>query len=72
MRIKVQTCGIWHSDSLVKKGHWPSLQFPRAPGHVRGFQLGTKRTRSAVKSTQSNIRYWGISLTSSFPKSSGG
>ena len=33
MRIKVQACGICHSDSLVKEGHWPGLQYPRVPGH---------------------------------------
>lgn len=33
IRIKVQACGICHSDSLVKEGLWPGLQFPRVPGH---------------------------------------
>ena len=33
VRIKVQACGICHSDSLVKEGLWPGLQFPRVPGH---------------------------------------
>ena len=33
LRIKVQACGICHSDSLVKEGHWPGLQYPRVPGH---------------------------------------
>src|SRR5438445_3042437 len=33
VRIKVQACGICHSDSLVKEGHWPGIQYPRAPGH---------------------------------------
>lgn len=33
VRIKVQACGICHSDSLVKDGLWPGLQFPRVPGH---------------------------------------
>ncbi len=33
VRIKVQACGICHSDSIVKEGHWPGLQFPRVPGH---------------------------------------
>jgi D-arabinose 1-dehydrogenase-like Zn-dependent alcohol dehydrogenase len=33
VRIKVQACGICHSDSLVKDGHWPGLQYPRVPGH---------------------------------------
>jgi len=33
VRIKIQACGICHSDSLVKEGHWPGLQYPRVPGH---------------------------------------
>ena len=33
VRIRVQACGICHSDSLVKEGHWPGLQYPRVPGH---------------------------------------
>lgn len=33
VRIKVQACGICHSDSLTKEGLWPGLQFPRVPGH---------------------------------------
>ncbi len=33
VRIKVQACGICHSDSLIKEGRWPGLQYPRVPGH---------------------------------------
>ncbi len=33
VRIKVAACGICHSDSLVKEGLWPGLQYPRVPGH---------------------------------------
>jgi len=33
VRIKVDAYGICHSDSLVKEGHWPGLQYPRVPGH---------------------------------------
>jgi len=33
VRIKVQACGICHSDSLVKDGTWPGIQYPRVPGH---------------------------------------
>jgi D-arabinose 1-dehydrogenase-like Zn-dependent alcohol dehydrogenase len=33
VRIKVHACGICHSDSLVKEGLWPELQYPRVPGH---------------------------------------
>lgn len=33
VRIKVQACGICHSDVLVKDGAWPGIQYPRVPGH---------------------------------------
>jgi D-arabinose 1-dehydrogenase-like Zn-dependent alcohol dehydrogenase len=33
VRVKVQACGICHSDSLVKEGHWPGITYPRIPGH---------------------------------------
>jgi D-arabinose 1-dehydrogenase-like Zn-dependent alcohol dehydrogenase len=33
VRIKVQACGICHSDVLTKDGLWAGLQYPRVPGH---------------------------------------
>ncbi len=33
VRVKVEACGICHSDSLIKEGLWPGLQYPRVPGH---------------------------------------
>src|SRR5579883_753780 len=33
VRIKVQACGVCHSDVLTKQGLWPGIQYPRAPGH---------------------------------------
>src|ERR1700680_4256124 len=33
VRIKVQACGICHSDMLTKEGAWPGIQYPRVPGH---------------------------------------
>jgi D-arabinose 1-dehydrogenase-like Zn-dependent alcohol dehydrogenase len=33
VRVKVEACGICHSDVLVKDGLWPGLQYPRVPGH---------------------------------------
>jgi D-arabinose 1-dehydrogenase-like Zn-dependent alcohol dehydrogenase len=33
VRIKVQACGICHSDLFVKEGYWPGLQYPRVTGH---------------------------------------
>jgi propanol-preferring alcohol dehydrogenase len=33
VRIKVEACGICHSDALVKNAVYPGLQLPRVPGH---------------------------------------
>jgi D-arabinose 1-dehydrogenase-like Zn-dependent alcohol dehydrogenase len=33
VRIKVQACGVCHSDSMVKQGLFPNIQYPRVPGH---------------------------------------
>ncbi len=33
VRIKVQACGVCHSDVLTKEGSWPGIQYPRVPGH---------------------------------------
>src|SRR6202162_1763359 len=43
VRIKVQACGVCHSDVLTKEGLWPGIQYPRVPGHeIAGIidQLG--------------------------------
>jgi len=54
VRIKVQACGICYSDSLVKEGTWPGVEYPRVPGHevagviealgegVAGWQTGQR------------------------------
>ncbi len=33
VRIRVQACGICHSDSFTKNGSWPGIIYPRSPGH---------------------------------------
>jgi D-arabinose 1-dehydrogenase-like Zn-dependent alcohol dehydrogenase len=33
VRLKVEACGICHSDAMTKDGAWPGLQFPSVPGH---------------------------------------
>ena len=33
VRIKVQACGVCHSDVLTKEGGLPGIQYPRIPGH---------------------------------------
>jgi D-arabinose 1-dehydrogenase-like Zn-dependent alcohol dehydrogenase len=38
VRVKVDACGICHSDAFVKEGLWPGLQYPRVPGHeIAGY-----------------------------------
>ena len=33
VRIKVEACGVCHSDVFTKEGAWPGIQYPRVPGH---------------------------------------
>jgi D-arabinose 1-dehydrogenase-like Zn-dependent alcohol dehydrogenase len=47
VRIKVQACGICHSDSVTKNGLFPGIEYPRVPGHeVVGLidKVGSKIT----------------------------
>ena len=39
VRVKVEACGICHSDMFVKQGLWPGLQYPRVPGHEIGGRV---------------------------------
>jgi len=52
--IKVQACGVCHSDSVTVEGLFPGIQYPRVPGHevigrieavgadVEGWSAGTR------------------------------
>jgi D-arabinose 1-dehydrogenase-like Zn-dependent alcohol dehydrogenase len=33
VRIKVQACGVCHTDVVTTEGQWPGIQYPRVPGH---------------------------------------
>src|SRR5262249_55624277 len=33
VRIKVEACGVCHSDIFVRNNLWPGLKLPRIPGH---------------------------------------
>ena len=33
VRIKVEACGVCHSDSITREGLFPGIQYPRVPGH---------------------------------------
>jgi D-arabinose 1-dehydrogenase-like Zn-dependent alcohol dehydrogenase len=39
VRVRVEACGICHSDMLVKEGHWPGVQYPRVPGHENAGRI---------------------------------
>jgi D-arabinose 1-dehydrogenase-like Zn-dependent alcohol dehydrogenase len=54
VRVKVQACGVCHSDSVTKEGLFPNITYPRVPGHevagvvdaiaegVKGWRLGDR------------------------------
>jgi D-arabinose 1-dehydrogenase-like Zn-dependent alcohol dehydrogenase len=33
VRIRVQACGVCHSDVVTKEGLYPGIKYPRSPGH---------------------------------------
>jgi len=33
VRVRIEACGVCHSDSLTVEGQWSGLTFPRIPGH---------------------------------------
>src|SRR3954451_9592186 len=54
VRVKVQACGVCHSDSVTNEGLFPNISYPRVPGHeiigtldalgpeVRGWSTGQR------------------------------
>jgi D-arabinose 1-dehydrogenase-like Zn-dependent alcohol dehydrogenase len=51
VRVKVEACGICHSDALVKEGLWPGLQYPRVPGH---------EVAGRVEAVGNNVTSWTV------------
>ena len=33
VRIKIEACGVCHSDQIFKEGNWPGMKYPFVPGH---------------------------------------
>ena len=33
VRIRVEACGVCHSDAATVEAQWPGLSLPRVPGH---------------------------------------
>jgi D-arabinose 1-dehydrogenase-like Zn-dependent alcohol dehydrogenase len=54
VRVRVEACGVCHSDSLAKDGGWPGITYPVIPGHevagvidalgdgVAGWEVGAR------------------------------
>ena len=54
VRIRVEACGVCHSDALAVEGGFPGLNYPRVPGHevigkieaigpgVKGWKVGQR------------------------------
>src|ERR1700716_2688206 len=54
VRIRVEACGVCHSDSITGEGLFPNIAYPRVPGHevigkidalgegVSGWKLGQR------------------------------
>jgi D-arabinose 1-dehydrogenase-like Zn-dependent alcohol dehydrogenase len=51
VRVKVEACGICHSDAVVKDGIWPGLQYPRVPGH---------EIAGRVDAVGANVTFWAV------------
>lgn len=51
VRIKVEVCGVCHSDVLVKEGLWPGLKYPRVPGH---------EVAGRVDAVGENVKTWKV------------
>ena len=51
VRVKIEACGICHSDSVVKDGIWPGLQYPRVPGH---------EIAGRVDAVGANVNSWAV------------
>ena len=56
VRVRVEACGICHSDTLTKEGSWPGIEYPRVPGHeIAGVvdAVGDGRRPSGRRATAS-------------------
>jgi len=51
VRVKIEACGICHSDAVVKDGIWPGLQYPRVPGH---------EIAGRVDAVGANVNSWAV------------
>ena len=75
VRIKVEACGICHSDSMTKEGLWPGIQYPRVPGHeiagvidavgqgVAGWKTGSESASAGTAATAVTVTLAGAVIS---------
>ena len=56
VEIDIEYCGICHSDSLVKEGLFPDIQYPRVPGHEVGWNHRHSRQQYHQMETRAESR----------------
>jgi D-arabinose 1-dehydrogenase-like Zn-dependent alcohol dehydrogenase len=49
VRVKIEACGVCHSDWFTKEGVWPGIEYPRVPGH---------EIAGVVDATGTNVAGW--------------
>ena len=49
--IKVEACGVCHSDVLTKEGLWPGIKYPRIPGH---------EVAGRIDAVGANVKNWKV------------
>jgi D-arabinose 1-dehydrogenase-like Zn-dependent alcohol dehydrogenase len=62
VRIKIQACGICHSDSFTKEGLFPGIRYPRVPGHeiagvIDAVGKGVVATSATTTTNNNNIQW---------------
>jgi propanol-preferring alcohol dehydrogenase len=66
VRIRVEACGVCHSDAATVEGSFPGITYPRVPGHevVGRIDAVGSGVRGVCTSLSDTIRQWWGSCTS--------
>src|ERR1700722_17390046 len=55
VRIRVEACGVCHSDAATVMGAWPGLTLPRVPGHELVGRYFDPRAVTAVPARREQV-----------------
>ena len=65
VRIKVQACGICHSDVYTKEGLFPGIRYPRVPGHEIAGVIDSVTLTSAGAAATADVGTGSYAITPS-------